>query len=146
VGNRFAISTKIAKNELSALGKSFPGLLPYLGTTIWLFPFKPCNKCTIFNESCSQLGERTALFVEFLILHVRLSCLPSISKWHSNEIMLCCFWFQANQFAVITRKAHRKMWLRSHRRKLCLYGLMAFILLIVLIVIIVIILLKTGVI
>ncbi|XP_048761597.1 uncharacterized protein LOC125670452 [Ostrea edulis] len=53
---------------------------------------------------------------------------------------------EANKFAVLTRKAHRKMWLRNHRTKLVLCGLFVFILLILLIAIIFIVLWQTGVI
>ncbi|XP_061191563.1 synaptobrevin-like [Saccostrea echinata] len=52
----------------------------------------------------------------------------------------------AIQFSVMTKKAHRKMWLRAHRRSLILGGLLTFIVLVILITIIVIVLWKTGVI
>lgn len=52
----------------------------------------------------------------------------------------------ANQFAVMTSKARRKMWLREHRRNMILIGVVIFFLLIILITVIIIILWKTGVI
>lgn len=54
--------------------------------------------------------------------------------------------FQANQFAVMTSKARRKMWLREHRRNMILIGVVIFFLLIILVTVIIIILWKTGVI
>lgn len=52
--------------------------------------------------------------------------------------------FQANQFAVMTNRARRKMWLRAHRRNLILWGLLVFVIIILIVAAILIILWKSG--
>lgn len=51
---------------------------------------------------------------------------------------------EANQFAVMSSKARRKMWLRTHRRNLILIAVVIFLLLIILVTVILIILWKSG--